>query len=640
MKKTPKKPIIYPVHSAKITARIQEEKKTVFSINLKLALLLGLISCMVYANTLRNGFVLDDSNLITENKIVNKGISAIPEILSTPYRRGFWITANDTYRPLSLVMFAMEYQFFGNDPAPGHFINILLYAGCVILLFLFLDLLFEQKKTKVAFIASLLFALHPIHTEVVANIKSRDELLCFFFSFLSLHLFIKYIKSGRISQLLVGSTCFLLSLLSKETAITFLAVIPLIFFFYRNENIKRSTYVFLCSALMAIIFLTIRLSVLNYYHANEIANISIIENALASKDISYESKIATAILILGYYLKLLFVPYPLICDYSYNTIPFTHFGDPLVLISVSVCVFIVFFSLKRLIKNHNDPFVFGILFFIITISLVANIVFLIGTTMGERLVFFPSVGFCLVLALMIEKFVGKQEDKGWALLTSPKLLIIIIPISLIYAFITFKRNNDWINNYTLFSTDIKKSPQSSHLLYLLGRECIVNIYNEEKDPTKKNKIINEGISYLKRATEIYPDFRDGQTELAKAYSLASNYDSAEAHGKIAYQLDPANILALNDLGGIYFIKKDYPKSIEFCKKAIKLQPDFVEPYVNVAVSYLSLGMSDSGLNYLYKAISVNPNYNRAYEILAIAYKTNGKLDSAKKYEAIVQKNNK
>lgn len=151
------------------------------SVTLRLAFFLGLISFIVYANTLRNGFAGDDIGTIRDNAYITKGgISAIPTLLSTPYHRGSLILANDLYRPLSLVLFATEYQLFGYNPLPFHFINILLYAGCVILLFLFLDGLFEQKRTGVAFIASLLFAVHPIHTEVVANIKSGDELLCFF----------------------------------------------------------------------------------------------------------------------------------------------------------------------------------------------------------------------------------------------------------------------------------------------------------------------------------------------------------------------------------------------------------------------------------------------------------------------------
>ena len=289
---------------------LQDKKvNKLFPVSLVIALLLGVISLAIYANTLKNGYVLDDSSAITENKIVMKGASAIPELLSTPYRRGYVITSNDLYRPMSLVVLAIEYQFFGADPKVNHLANILLYAAGVIMLFFFLDRFFERKKTAVAFIAALLFAVHPIHTEVVANIKSSDELLCFFFAFSGLYFFLKYMQTGKMAHLMLGCLCFFLSLLSKETVVTFLAVIPLVFFLYRNEHKKRAIYITAGSVIMVTLFLLARFSVLNAYDANHVANVPVIDNALAATSLSFESRIATAILILGKYIGLLFRRY-------------------------------------------------------------------------------------------------------------------------------------------------------------------------------------------------------------------------------------------------------------------------------------------------------------------------------------------
>ena len=395
-KKQTKKTIPKPVAQSQVKASMpQPADRKGLSVNLKMALLLGFISCLVYANTFKNGFVYDDCTVITDNTIVHKGVSAIPEILSTPYRRGYFITANDLYRPLSLVTFAIEYQFFDKNSTPYHIINILLFASCVILLFQFLEELFDRKKTAVAFVAALLFAVHPIHTEVVANIKSRDELLCFFFAFLCLNIFFKYIQSGKMLQLLVGAFCFFLSFLAKETVVTFLGIIPLVFFFYRNEHKPRSVYITISVVIATGIFLYIRYSVLNFYGANETANLRLIDNALAAKDLSIDSRMATAILILGLYIKLLFVPYPLISDYSYNHIQFVSFSNPVVLISLAIYIFLAVFSLLRFIKNHKDPYAFGILFFLMTMSLFSNILFLIGTHDGGAPVISAFCGFLL-----------------------------------------------------------------------------------------------------------------------------------------------------------------------------------------------------------------------------------------------------
>ena len=179
----------------------------------KYSLFLGFIAFCIYANTLQNGYALDDLTAIQDNSLVRKGITAIPEILSTPYHYGSFRARengpaiDDLYRPLSLVIFSIEYQIVGDNPVLGHLANLLLYAGCVILFFLFLYNLFKRQRPALAFIGALLFALHPIHTEVVANIKSADELLCFFFGLLSLNTFMKYLDDND-SRFLISGLIF------------------------------------------------------------------------------------------------------------------------------------------------------------------------------------------------------------------------------------------------------------------------------------------------------------------------------------------------------------------------------------------------------------------------------------------------
>jgi len=630
-----KKPVQKPSPPGKVAAPKKEEIKEKNPLKLKLALLLGVIALIVYANTLKNGFVLDDFTVIKENAIVRKGISAIPEILSTPYRRGYFITSNDLYRPLSLVMFATEYEIWGLNPTPNHLINILLFAGCVVLLFLFLDSLFERKKTGIAFIATLIFALHPIHTEVVANIKSRDELLCFFFSFLSLNVFLKYIASGKIGQLVIGAFCFFLALLSKETVITFLAVIPMIFFFYRNENKKRSIYISIFSAVAAIIFLFIRSSVLDFYHANEIATIKAIDNALAMKDLATDSRFATAILIMGYYVKLFFIPYPLISDYSLNSIPFVHFSDSIVLLSLAFYIFLIVFGVVRVIKYPKDPIAFAILFFLITISLFSNIFFLIGTTMGERLMFFPSLGFCLAIAFLIEKVAGRNTDTGIALLKNKKVLAVIIPVSVVFIILTINRNSDWLSNYSLYTADIKKVPGNSRLYYELGTE-LEYAANEEKDPAKQKKIRDSVMADYRKSLAIWPDNSEAECNLGSEFFYTAQWDSAEVHEKKSIELTHRQINAINNLAAVYINEFKFNEAIVLCKNAIALNPYASNPYINLAACYLNLRKYDSAIYFSHEAVAADPSNKRPYTFLSMAYTAIGRTDSAKIYDAIAK----
>ena len=395
---------------------------------------------------------MDDTMVLKENTIVTKGIKAIPELLTTPHLHGYINIPNDMYRPLSLVLFAIEYQFFGANPFVGHLANIFVFIACVLLLFLFLDKLFEKKKTTAAFIAALFFAIHPIHTEVVANIKSSDELLCYMFSLLSLILFMNYMKDGKIVQLILGVATLFLAYISKETVITFLFIVPLLFFFYCNDNKRRATLITAGTIFATLLFLVIRAAVLNKYNANQLnTNIDFTVNALTNAP-SLSSRIATEFLVLGMYLKLLIIPYPLLCNYSYNSIPFAGFTDVGVLCAIVAYIGIAFIAISRLVKKKKDPWAFGILFFLITISLFSNFFFLIGNEMAERFLFFPSTGFCLLVALAIDQWIVKNKDENIRFYIPAKAFALLSPVLLVFSGMTIARNNDWQNNYTLYKT--------------------------------------------------------------------------------------------------------------------------------------------------------------------------------------------
>ncbi len=147
---------------------------------------LAVFGFLLYANTLGHGYAFDDSIVITENSFTQQGFGGIYDLMTKDFfigiygEQGMELTGG-RYRPLSLVMFAVEYQFFGLNPFVGHFINVLLYALTAFLLFKVLRNWLSKIEggAIIALITSLLFIAHPIHTEVVANIKSRDEILSF-----------------------------------------------------------------------------------------------------------------------------------------------------------------------------------------------------------------------------------------------------------------------------------------------------------------------------------------------------------------------------------------------------------------------------------------------------------------------------
>ncbi len=596
-----------------------------------LVILLAAASVLVYLNTLRNGFALDDFIVIKGNNLVTQGMAGIPELLTTPYHWGNFAIPNDLYRPLSLVMFAIEYQLFDGSPTPAHFINIALFAACVVLLFLFLDRLSDRKRTMLAFIAAMLFALHPIHTEVVANIKSRDELLCFFFAFLALNRYLKYADRGERSALIIGTLCYFLSLMSKETSITLAAVMPLVFFAYRSEHRKRSIYVTVCAIAAAAVFLTIRFSVLSSHNANNPNAVSFLDNMLVSAHSTGE-RMATAIYIMGYYIRLLLLPHPLVSDYSYNSIRLTSFGNVWVLLSLSVYVAMAVLGAWLLLRKSKSPAAFGLLFFIITISLFSNIPFLVGAVMAERFLFFASVGFCLLLALGMEA-VALRGNAPADPLKNKTAIAILVSIGVLYGGMAIARNSDWQDNYTLYTADTKSAPNNSRLHYNLGTNRLIAA-EEETIPAEKARLVQEGMQSLKNCLAIYPGYALAVSQLGDAYFKMRQMDSAELYIKRAIALDNHDTIASNNLAAIYFFANNYEKALETCLNTITNNPGYQLAYINAGISHQHLNHIDSAILYFHKATQINPNNPSPYARIAKAYQQLNVPDSAAKYTAI------
>jgi tetratricopeptide (TPR) repeat protein len=196
-------------------------------------LFIVILAFALYGNTIQNGYSIDDDFVTTEkNQLVKKGIRGIPEIFATRYSEGQGQTYG--YRPVVKISFAIEYELFGLNPHISHLINILLYALTGIFLFLLLKKILKKYNPLLPFIITILFIAHPIHTEVVASLKNRDEILSFLGSIIALYLFIKYTETNKIINIFLGVFFYIIALLSKLSTITFLAVIPLTIYYFTN----------------------------------------------------------------------------------------------------------------------------------------------------------------------------------------------------------------------------------------------------------------------------------------------------------------------------------------------------------------------------------------------------------------------
>ena len=198
-------------------------------------------------------------------------------------------------------------------------------------------------------------------------------------------------------------------------------------------------------------------------------------------------------------------------------------------------------------------------------------------------------------------------------------------LCVIFAITTISRNDDWVSNYSLFSADVRKAPNSAKLNYNLGVELLKNTDNDNssvaKEEIQQRRIT--AIKYLCTAVDIYPDYEQAHRVLCDVYFRMGRYDSAEAHGQKAFNLDPNIVTTLNNLGGICFQKKDYAKTISYCRSTIQLDASTALPYANIGLCYFMQKRFDSAIYYSQKAIAIDPNLRQPHETLSQIYKIVG-----------------
>ncbi len=627
-------------------------------------ILIFVFTCLIYSNTLWNKYAIDDTIVITDNKFTQKGFAGIKDLMTHDAFVGFFgergskLVSGGRYRPLSMVTLAVEYQFFGMTPSISHGINILLFALTCVLLYYLLSYLLPQRKDSpfflsIAFIASLLFAAHPIHTEAVSNIKGRDEIMGLFFALLTLLAAVKYVKTQRMVHLFWGMGAYILGLLSKENTVTFLAIIPLTFYFFTKAKPKDYLVTLGLYVLPVALFLFMRTT----FTASGLTEDSpeILNNPFAYCK-GFEERYATIIYTFLLYIKLLIFPHPLSHDYYYNQIPYVKFSDVGFIISLILNAALLIYALVGFFKKSLPAY--AILFYFITFSIVSNLLFTVGVLMNERFMFMSSLGFCILLAYLILK--AKDSFK----LSQNAVMISLSIILGLYSLKTFSRNFVWKDNFTLFKTDAATSPNSSKVQTSLGGD-LTKMADEEKDTMKRKELLKESIAHLNKAIEIYPthsnawlllgnaDYKlnhDAKNaisiyEKAAAYRVGGYYDALYNMGCVQVENGmPADArdnflkalaVKADEFTCTYNLAEAYSKlnlpdsSIIWYKKTLELKPDDANCYYKIGTVYgKQLNNLSAATENIAKAISMNPKVEVYYEDLAVAYGMSGRFDEA------------
>lgn len=627
----------------------------------RLNLILILLAFGVYCNSLVNEYALDDYGLILENSQTKQGTSALGQILSSAYRTGTTNGDNTLYRPLSKMMFAVEWQLGSGGPALGHFMNVALFALTVVLLFRMLRRYLGGSIT-VPFITAVLFAVHPIHTEVVANIKGRDDILCFLFFVCSAIYVHRFVIAKKTKDLVFAAATFFLCTLSKESAITFVAVFPLLLYFFTTAD--RSTFIKVVGTTggVAVVFLLIRAGVL---HGGGPSSVPVVDNYIAGID-GFFAQRATAITIAGIYLLKLFVPYGLVSDASTPQMPPYGFGDWQFLLSLAVFIAMIVFAVRTFKQKH--PVSFGILFFFITFSMVSNIPFLIGTNYAERLLYTPSLGIFMAVAWALHRFLGaaeEQTEQPGAYFSSQKKAIAVLAVAaLAYSGITILRNPAWKDNLTLYTTDCAISPNSCKLHYFYANHLTITdtlAQYPENSPEWTHRV-DTAIVEFRKSLELNPSYAEPMQRLGDMYFFKKQIDSAEYYYRRAIWRLPMLATIRNNFGTMLFKLGRYEEAQYQFETATRFSASYATPWNNLAGCYgtkasqyvmkmqtdpanaeahkqKAIELFQKSLNASLTAINADPAFINAYETTAQTYNNLGDQVNAQKYTALAQQIN-
>ncbi len=620
-----------PPHSAPSITDSALPAKRVF-------LWMALLAAALYANTLGHDFTVDDATLITNNTLTQQGLKAVPEIFVKPYRIGFHDRDEGLYRPIPVAVLATIYHWAGNHPLPYHVLNVVLYAVCIFLMGSLLHRLFQEQSPFLAPVATLLFLAHPIHTEVVANVKSMDEILAFIGVVLALSSSIRFIRSTRAVWLfaLVGS--LLLAFFSKESALAAWLLLPLTWYFFFMPLRHHWFGLFTTLVVSTVVYFAFRI-----YALGSLINFSDIEpinNSLAAAP-DLLTRIATAIFIQGKYLRLLSVPYPLSFDYSYQTIPLMTFAHPAVWLTIFILAAMAFVALRGL--RSKSIIAYGIWIYGVSLAPVSNLFLLIESTMAERFLFMPSLGFCIAVPAFLFSL---DKHRGPAMFmrvlwlpSSWFLRVIMILLMVVYSMLTLQRNTHWRDNFTLLQRDVKTCPNSARIRYALGSTYVLEKAMKESQTEVRQQYLRKGIIELETGLRILPYYGDAWMHLGIAYAELKNYSKAAAAYHKALQHVRKPSAAQWVYAGIAFgYSGAYDSAFFAFRQALALNDTAFDAYNNMGLFYLHAGQLDSSIRCLQKAIQLRPANDKAYYNLGNTYATGGHYALAiEYYEAALQR---
>jgi tetratricopeptide (TPR) repeat protein len=579
----------------------------------------------IYSNTLSVPFVFDDLVFIQSNPLLKGPLKLLPIIELAPSR---WI---------GFFTFALNY-YFGQESTFGyHLLNLAIHIGSAITCYALVLLTFRTPrlmgrtssdfKSATALLAGLVFVSHPVQTEAVTYIWQRVECLAALLYLLSLVLYIQSRldtdEGSRMSRarplLYYVASCVLayMSAMTKEIAVTLPAVIILYEIVFIGEFRKRFKHVMLRA--VPFFCLLVVVPILAY------------KSPIVTKNFMYEapptwSYVLTQTRVISTYVRLLVWPVGQNLDYDFSLSQ--SLSTPDVLCSILLIISIVVLGL--LLYRRSPLISFGTVWFFVTLSPTSSIVSLPDLIFEHRL-YLPLIGFAFVLTGVLVAF-----KRHWK-----KLTIVMILGLMLLSVSTYRRNNVWKTELTLWQDTVSKSPEKARprnnlatayikiaeydkALVELLRAIVLNpdsaaAYENMSKAYARKGAYDLALAAAQKAVELAPNQASAYDAVAEAYRHSGKRDLAVKNFNKALSLNPSHLSARNNLGLILAEEGLYPKAIAEFETLLQFDPTHRDAAFNLARAYTLSGQLDRAVRQYQKIIKSEPAFLEAYHNLGILY---------------------
>lgn len=548
---------------------------------------LWLVVFVAYNNIVSAGFVGDDLTVV----VGNDSIKSIRSVLEMFYK-SYWKDRPELglYRPVTAFTYAINYFVGGLNPSVYHLFNLLLHAVNTTLFYL-LSLQCTQK-VKLAFAASLLFAVHPAHVEAVSNIAARPELLVGFFLFVSV---LAYLHCHRgIGFLIVSLFSYALGLLSKENAITLLGILILLDISLNWTGELKTTFEVVVKRLkiyslyifITICYLTVRFAVLK--------QIGVVSKQTFFQGDSFTTRLFTMSHAFIKYFELMLWPQELVAHYDFALIPYTKTLTLTTLLYLFIIVATVVVGF--LIFKKNRLIGFSILIFFVTLSPISNILFTSGLLVGERALYVPLVSVCLIVGFTFDSL--SKKSANLKILSTVLLIVLTFAASLR----TYNRNFDWKDTESsmkAFISSVPDSPRTVHMLAELGERSY------EKGDYQSAEY------YFRQAIEKNRTFFKPHYNLGILLRATGRYNEAVSYLATATELEPKDFDARLAYATLLLRERRFADAIGQFKQALLINPKSAEVHNNIAIAYAQNGAEQEAITHFEEALRLNPDYTNA-----------------------------